>query len=459
VDFSFLRASKSIVATSAIALLTGLVFVSIATAQNAGGQQPAGQAGQTKNWKDVAEYDLYNKANSTADPKAKLQLLNTWQDKYPQSDYADLRSQLFIATLGQLAASDPSQRQALVTKCEEILKADPKNFTAAYYLALNGPIVGGTNPPADLISQVETAAHSVADQADTMFSADKKKPSMTDAQWTEAKNQVVALGHNALAWAATSKKDAATAENEYKASLQANPNQANVSAAYGKMLMEQKKYQDALFQYARAASYDGPGSLPAGARTQLMEYFKKVYGQFHGSPDGADQVLAQAKTNAVPPPDFKIEGQGDIEAAKAKATNDRMASDPAFKLWYTIETNLKGDQGDQFFNSSVKDVEMPAGAEGVKSFSGTVISVDPSKVVLGVEDPTKPDATLVFAHPLPAAALDKIKVGEKLEFSGAGDSFTKDPYMLTLKDPSVPGVPTTAAPAKKPAGTRRRPPR
>jgi hypothetical protein len=81
-----------------------------------------------------------------------------------------------------------------------------------------------------------------------------------------------------------------------------------------------------------------------------------------------------------------------------------------------------------------------------------VISVDPNKVTLGVEDPTKPDATLEFSQPLPAAAMDKVKVGEKLDFSGIADSYTKDPYMLTFKDPTIPGVQTTA-PARK--GRRR----
>jgi hypothetical protein len=94
----------------------------------------------------------------------------------------------------------------------------------------------------------------------------------------------------------------------------------------------------------------------------------------------------------------------------------------------------------------------------VKDFTGTVISVNPpdrpTTVVLGVEDPTKPDATLTFSQPLPAAALDTIKVGQKLDFSGIADSYTKDPYMLTFKDPSIPGVQTTA-PARRSTRKRR----
>ena len=50
--------------------------------------------------------------------------------------------------------------------------------------------------------------------------------------------------------------------------------------------------------------------------------------------------------------------------------------------------------------------------------------------------------------------MDKIKVGEKINFTGVVDSFTKDPYMLTFKDPDIEGVqlappPTRKTPARK----------
>ena len=96
--------------------------------------------------------------------------------------------------------------------------------------------------------------------------------------------------------------------------------------------------------------------------------------------------------------------------------------------------------------------------EGVKNFNGTVISLTPADkpttVVLGVTDPTKPDATLVFTQPLPP---DAVKVGTKVDFSGVADSFTPNPYMLTFKDPSIPGVKTEETPAssKRHAAPRR----
>ena len=453
-----MRAVKSIVAASAFALLSSAVAVPVALAQDtsqqqqqsaAGGQQPAA-AGQ-KNYKDRAEYDLYAKITQTPDPAARLQLLNQWQDKYPQTDYSQERLQYYVATLNQLAAKDPSQRQLLIQKASDLLKVDPKNFPALYAITYHGPALGGQNPPPDLVTQVDSAAHGVIDGADDAFSAAKKPPSVDQAAFDKIKNQAIAIAHNALAWEALSKKDNAGAESEYTASLQANPEQASISAVLGKMLVTEKKYPEGLFEFARAGQYDGPGALPPATRQQLLDYFNRAYKDYHGSDDGKQQLLDQAKTSAVPPSGLQITSAADLANKQADVMNQRIASDPGFKVWYAVKQSLQ-DKGDAFFNSSVKEFDLPGEAVPSKSFNGTVVSVDPNKVTLGVEDPTKPDATLEFSQPLPAAAMDKIKVGEKLDFSGIVDSYTKDPYMLTFKDPTIPGVQTTA-PARK--GRRR----
>ena len=231
----------------------------------------------------------------------------------------------------------------------------------------------------------------------------------------------MAIAHNALAYVANSKKDAATAESEYRASLTANPDQGNISAALANLLIgthDDKKYPDALFEYARAAQYSGPGmALPADGRAKLLTYFNDTYAKFHGGPDGASQVLDQAKTNALPPAGFSIGSAQKAAADDAAKTQARIDSDPGFKLWYSIEAQLK-DKGDQFFDSNMKDADIPGGAEGVKNFSGTVISSDPSKVTIGVEDPTKADTTLLFTTPLKDTEVAKIKVGDKVEFFG-----------------------------------------
>ena len=142
-EFCLKLARKPVVATGAVAfLLTFMVDSGPALAQTAAAQ-PAGQAGAAapaKNYKDRGEYDLYAKVAQTTDPKARLDVLNTWQDKYPQTDFQQERLQYFVATLAQLSGADPTQRQPLIDKCNALLKVDPKNFTAAYYLSLWGPL-------------------------------------------------------------------------------------------------------------------------------------------------------------------------------------------------------------------------------------------------------------------------------------------------------------------------------
>lgn len=85
-DFYYRKMSRPLAAGTLALFMSGAVGVQIVKAQapaaQAAGAQPA------KNYKDRAEYDLYLKITQTTDPKARLELLNTWQDKYPTSDYA-----------------------------------------------------------------------------------------------------------------------------------------------------------------------------------------------------------------------------------------------------------------------------------------------------------------------------------------------------------------------------------
>ena len=55
-----------------------------------------------KEWKDRAEYDLYESITKSSDPKVWLDTLDKWTKQYPQSDYADVRRQMYLATDPQL---------------------------------------------------------------------------------------------------------------------------------------------------------------------------------------------------------------------------------------------------------------------------------------------------------------------------------------------------------------------
>ncbi len=52
----------------------------------------------------------------------------------------------------------------------------------------------------------------------------------------------------------------------------------------------------------------------------------------------------------------------------------------------------------------------------------------PKTVVIGIENPNVPDATLKFETPLPG----KVDPGTTLSFSGVADSYTANPFMVTF---------------------------
>ena len=62
-----------------------------------------------------------------------------------------------------------------------------------------------------------------------------------------------------------------------------------------------------LFYYARAATYEGPGSLPVEGRQQLDEYLRKAYRSYYGqNAIGLNELKNLAKSMPFPPQAFLI---------------------------------------------------------------------------------------------------------------------------------------------------------
>ncbi len=102
---------------------------------------------------------------------------------------------------GSLRPNDPASAKQLIEKCNALLKIDPKNFQANYFLALWGPRVAGANASPELLSQIDAAGHGVLDNLPA------KPANMSDADWEKAKGSIQAIAHNALAFEDAQKKD------------------------------------------------------------------------------------------------------------------------------------------------------------------------------------------------------------------------------------------------------------
>jgi hypothetical protein len=100
--------------------------------------------------------------------------------------------------------------------------------------------------------------------------------------------------------------------------------------------------------------------------------------------------------------------------------------DPPTVLWREIKRELSGPHGREYFEKSIKDVELP-------TLYGTLVSSTPAdhpdEFLVAMADNPRPEVTLKLngrlEKPLPA--------GTPVKFDGVGSAFTTEPFMLTFQ--------------------------
>ena len=399
-------------------LITAAVLGLIVPAGVAAQDQPAPAQGAQPQYKDQAEYTLYSAILADTNPKTKLDKLQEWQTKYPVTDFAKQRKQLYLDTYVKL-----NQPKDAVAAAKSILADDPKDFTSLYYTMYFTRAVAGTNPTPDVLDQGEKATSALLANIDT------PPPNVTAEQWKGARTPVETLGHSTLGWIAMQRKNWDAAEAEFQKSLQLDPNNGEVDFFMGTVDYSQKspqKMSAALFYFARAATYEGQGGLAPAGRQQAMDYVKRAYKGYHGSDEGFNDLVAAAKAQAAPAGDYHVRSAKEIADEKQKKQEEEEAKeDPQLKLWKQLKASLTGPDGANYFEMGMKGAMLPP-------LKGKVVKLEPEvkpkTVVLALEDGTTPDATLKFETPLPG----KVEPGTELSFEGVPQSYTASPYMVVF---------------------------
>lgn len=417
-----MRARKLLLAVAVTGILT-LAPAGLRAQQ--GGQTPATTNTGQKNWKDRAEYDLYDAITKDASPQTKLEKLKQWQDKYPTTDFIDLRQTAFLTTYAALG-----QIQKALDTAKEILARDPNDFSALYYTAFLTPQLVSVNvkPTDDQIA--------AAEKASTAILSASKPANLTDDQWKTAKTSAEQVAHRTGGWAAMQRKQPEQAEAEFKKVLAANPADTEVSYWLGIVILQERKSEkqvEALYDYARAVAYDGPGAtITAAGRDIVKQQLSDLYVKYHGSTEGFDAFIQRAKASANPPADLTLRSAKDMEEEQLRKAAADAAAHPDLALWKNIKAALTASDGATYFGNGMKGAMLPGGANGVQKFSGTVISMSPATrpktVVIAIENPSVPDATLKFEAPL----AGKVEPGTKISFSGIAESYTASPFMVVF---------------------------
>lgn len=378
--------------------------------------------------------------------------LNSWTQKYPDSQFKQQRLLLYLTTYQQL-----NQAPKMIETAKQILATDPNDFTALYWITFLTPTQNDQNAAA--LDTGEKAAKGMLSNLDTTFSAAKKPAGTADDAWKKARTDMEAIAHKTLGWVAMTRKTNDVAEQEFQKSLQINPAAGEVSYWLGQVIAAQRKPErqaEALYHFARAAAYTGPGALNAPGRTQIDDYLSKAYKGFHGDLVGLPELKSQAAQAALPPAGFKLKSIKEISEEKLAQEKEFLEKNPQLALWMNLKSELTGANGPQYFESSMKGAALP-------KLRGKVVqqtpAIRPKEVVLAMSDDTTPEATI---H-LDAALAGKADAGTVIEFVGVPTSFTKEPFMVhfDVEKANISGWPAAAAaaPAKRSAPARRPAPR
>lgn len=387
------------------------------------GALPSPQEKEEKRPKDQQEYELINKSFKETDAAKKLQLLDQWKEKYPETAFDIERIRLYMASYQQT-----NQSEKAVATAKELLEKVPDDFSANFTIASLTPFLGKTDA-GTLEDGVEAAQALLNGGIEKQFAASNKPAQVSAQQWEEAKQQALVSAHQTLGWVAMQRKQNETAEEHFETVLKLNPSSAQVSYWHGQVVLAQAdpdKNTKAMFSFARAATYDGPGSLSPEGRQKVDEYVTQLYTKFAGTDEGLAEMKAKAKTQPFPDEGFEIKSA----AVRKFEHEQRMRKEhPLRYVFIDLKANLLGPNGDQVWadlrGKLTPEMRLivvsssPANAPNTLNLTST--EGGPVEVTVNLENRLR----------------NAPRRGSEVTFEGVAANLRKDPFRLTLNDGKV----------------------
>jgi hypothetical protein len=423
--------------TTLLAIVLAVAFATAAqTATQA--QTPAAPASadnQAPTIKDAAEYNAYVGAVQQTDPTAKISALEAFVVQYPNSVMKETSlEQLMAAYLGK------GDQPKAVDAAKRLLVANPCNLRGLVVitsLARQG-LQSGQNVPQNLAD--------LSQNSDKGIDCEKTAPrpaTITDADWQTLKKGAAPLFEGGAGFAALQGKDFAKAATHLRAAIEAEPTQDPLDVYYLGFALLSEDPPDSvngLFFIARAAS------LTSGAgQTQIQEYGRKKYKNYHGSEegwnDGPNSVISLAKADPLPPAAFTISKY--VPPTPAEQAHDLVKDKTpdqikqlSFGEWELVLSAGTQDDQDKVWNV-IKGV--PLQMEGTVLTASTPEVTPPdvpasALTISASEDDIEQkvaDITITMTGVIPVAKMPKS--GDTLDFEGTPVSYVPSPFMMTME--------------------------
>jgi tetratricopeptide (TPR) repeat protein len=422
-----------------------LVTLVLAVAALAAAQQPAAPAAQPaqppqqkKEIKDPAEYNTYIAALREANPQLQAQAFENFLQQYPNSVVKEDALEQLMAAYEKLGNSAKMAETA-----NRVLQVNPNNVRALVLLAFSKRAAAD----AGQAPQQNAAEAAQYGQRGLQALATMSKPEgMSDTDLEKFKTQVAIIFNGSAGFGALQNKDFANAQKYLQAAVDLrNKENPTDPGALRDIYPLALAYLEAspinptgLWWIARAAalSNDNP---------QIVKYGQFKYAKYHGSPDGWDQLLAQAHSSASPPANFAV-APAPSPAEQAKILAD--SKDPkkmSFDEWQVVLSQGSPEVQEKVW-SQIKGMEIP--------FAAKVITATKDKLELAATaddiDKSIADVTVTMVAPCTPPKCKVPKPGDETQVVAKLSAYSSKPFMITMGEGQYIAK-ETPKPARKPA--------
>ncbi|HZT69524.1 MAG TPA: tetratricopeptide repeat protein [Terriglobia bacterium] len=403
--------------------LSGTLAAIAATASPAPVPPAPQQQKKQQQWQSRAEYDAFQAFVKESDANKRIPLIQAFIEKYPKSDFLANAYVAEMQTYVQLGKTNEA-----IAAAKKALGADPDNLDALSYLCFTFPY---TFKPSDPAAQQELSQYAQYAQHGLEVLQNLQKPAgVTEAQFEEYVKPKTkrAVFNTAAGFVALQQKNYNQAIKSLEAASQDDPKNVLVYSLLGQAYYNEtpREIDKAIWNLARATALAEESNSPNAE--QLKKFYSQVYEAQHGSNEGEDKVLAQAKTADTMPADFKV----------APPPQHAATGNPNLDAFYKIEDALAvgGDTAQQNWNQLKGQ---PLGLVG--QVDSVAPGADPNTYLVRVDITPQSQSQqgtydIVLQDSQPAAKY--LQPGDPLRFQGTIDSYSMTPnFTLTLSNVTI----------------------